>query len=132
MQISRRYDSAQAICHGEGRGFESHHPLLETRWKQRVLRDYTCVKLVEHRIPSGLGQGRRRGRRVPLTNSSRIQPASNRASAPKTNRRDGRIEGGLCSERACPCFRLSLIAGRYGFWRARPPMRLKRPAVGRA
>ena len=23
-------------CHAEGRGFESHHPLLETRWKRRV------------------------------------------------------------------------------------------------
>jgi hypothetical protein len=44
MRISRQSDSAQAICHAEGRGFESHHPLLRARlaahsfWGSRSVR----------------------------------------------------------------------------------------------
>jgi hypothetical protein len=29
MRILRQSDSARAICHAEGHGFESHHPLLK-------------------------------------------------------------------------------------------------------
>jgi hypothetical protein len=44
MRILRQYDSAQAICHAEGRGFESHHPLLRKAPQMVGLRSLRCER----------------------------------------------------------------------------------------
>jgi hypothetical protein len=81
MGVIRQHDQAWAVCHAEGRGFESLHPLLENPLEMRVFS-------IQDKIAADLSRDRESGssqaRPIPAPGRPILELAARLAPAPGT------------------------------------------------